>query len=179
MRELCPENELNWYALSVRYQHEVRTGLLLKFKGWETLVPLYRDSRQWSDRVKEIDLPLFPGYVFCRFPRLDCRHVEDTPGVVCTIRFSGNPLPIPQQEIAGIQNMLAAQVRLGPWPFLKTGDRVRIERGPLRGLEGTLVRDREVTRVVVSVEMLQRSITAEVEPSAVVPIRSRSVSGGA
>jgi transcription antitermination factor NusG len=179
MRELCPENELNWYALHVRYQHEVRTGRLLESKGWEILVPVYHDLRRWSDRVKEIDLPLFAGYVFCRFPRFDCRHVEDTPGAVRILRFGGHPAPIPQREIDGIQAMLAARVRLSPWPFLKAGDQVRVERGPLRGLEGTLLRNSDSSRLVVSVEMLQRSIAAEVDPCAVVPIRGRAANGGA
>ena len=119
MRELCPVIDLNWYALHVRYQNEIRIGQLLASKGWKTLVPVYRQNRQWSDRVKEIEVPLFAGYVFCRFSRNECRHLEGTPGVLSTIRFNGEPAPIQPHEIEGIQTMLTAQVRIAPWPVLK------------------------------------------------------------
>ena len=179
MRELCPETELGWYALQVRYQHEIRLGQLLQSKGWATLVPIYRQNRQWSDRVRAIELPLFAGYVFCRFTKTECRYVEDTPGIVGVVRFEGQPSAIPQREINEIQTMLAAPGRLNPWPFLRAGDRVRVERGPLRGLEGTLVRDGDGSRLVVSVEMLQRSIAAEIDPGIVVPVHRRAAGGGA
>lgn len=189
MRELCPESGLRedlpeiagpqWYALHVRYRHELRVGHLLESRGWNTLAPVYRSSRQWSDRRKEIELPLFSGYVFCRFPSEESRYVEDTPGVARIVRFNSRPAPIPAPEIASIQTMIAAGVSLSPWPFLKAGDRVRVERGPLRGLEGTLLRDGESSRLVISVGLLQRSIAAEVEPGMVTPIRGRAATGGA
>lgn len=188
MRELCLENQIHrnlsemegspWYALHVRYQHEVRVGRLLESRGWNTLTPVYRSSRQWSDRVKEIELPLFSGYVFCRFPIEESRYVEDTPGVALIVRFNSRPAPIQPSEIANIQAMVAAGVPLSPWPFLKAGDRVRVDRGPLRGLEGTLLRDGESSRLVISVELLQRSISAEVEPSMVTPVRGMAAKGG-
>jgi transcription antitermination factor NusG len=163
-----------WYALTVRHQHEFRTERLLKSQGWETLVPVYKSNRQWSDRVKEIELPLFGSYVFCRFSLGDRIRIEDTPGVAQIVKFNGQAAEIDAAEIERIQAMLAAKVRLSPWPYLKAGDRVRVERGPLRGLEGTLLRDGDAARLVVSVEMLQRSIAAEVDPDAVVPLRARA-----
>lgn len=179
MRELCPEDGRGWYAVHVRYQHEVRTARVLASNDWETLVPVYRSRRQWSDRMKDIEVPLFPGYVFCRFPREESRHVEDTPGVARIVRFNAQPAAIPQEEISGIQTMMAAGVLVSPWPYLKAGDRVRVERGPLRGLEGTLLRGEDGARLVLSVELLQRSIAAEVDPAMVAPVRGLAARGGA
>lgn len=169
-----PPSAARWYALTVRHQHERQTGRLLNTQGWETLVPVYKTKRQWSDRVKEIEAPLFGGYVFCRFSPNERVRVEDTPGVAQVVKFNGQAAEIEAAEIERIQAMLAAKVGLSPWPYLKAGDRVRVERGPLRGLEGTLLRDGDAARLVVSVEMLQRSIAAEVDPDAVVPIRARA-----
>jgi transcription antitermination factor NusG len=169
-----PPQEAKWYALTVRHQHERQTERLLNSLGWETLAPTYRSKRQWSDRVKEIEQPLFAGYVFCRFSLKDRIRIEDTPGVAQVVKFNGQAAEIEVLEIERIQTMLASKVRLSPWPYLKAGDRVRVERGPLRGLEGTLLRNGDATRLVVSVEMLQRSIAAEVDPDAVIPIRTRA-----
>jgi transcription termination/antitermination protein NusG len=164
--------DLRWYALTVRHQHERQTERLLRSQGWETLLPVYRSQRQWSDRVKEIELPLFSGYVFCRFGLHDRLRVEDTPGVAQVVKFNGLAAPLQDLEIAEIQAIAHSGVRLSPWPYLKAGDRVRVERGPLRGLEGTLLRDGSNARLVVSVELLQRSIAAEVDPSMVTPLRA-------
>jgi transcription antitermination factor NusG len=181
MRELCLETSFGtgpaadrWYALQVRHQSEIRVGRLLGSQGWETLVPLYRSRRQWSDRMKDIELPLFAGYVFCRFPMGVRAQVEDTPGVVQVVKFNGQAAPAEEKEIEEIRAMLRAKVPLQPWPYLKAGDRVRVERGPLRGLEGTLLRSDGSARLVVSVELLQRSIAAEVEPDTIVPLRARA-----
>lgn len=192
LRELCPETGfgagfcmtdanirmtsvdrgVRWYALHVRHQHERQIEKLLRFQGWDTLAPMYRSQRQWSDRVKEIELPIFSGYVFCQFSREQSRQVEDTPGVLQIVKFLGHPAAIEEREIAGIRAMVASKVRLTPWPYLKIGDRVRVDRGPLRGLEGTLLRGSEGARLVVGVELLQRSIAAEVDPEMVTPLRA-------
>ncbi|MEO8097091.1 MAG: UpxY family transcription antiterminator [Acidobacteriota bacterium] len=162
---------LPWFALQVRHQNERQTQRALEFRAWEALVPAYRVTRQWSDRAKEIEMPLFGGYVFCRFGLEDRVRVEDTPGVVRIVKFNGLAAPIEDSEIESIRQMVASKVPLTPWPYLKPGDRVRVERGPLRGLEGTLLRENDRARFVVSVELLQRSVAAEVDPDSVVPIR--------
>jgi transcription antitermination factor NusG len=163
---------LRWYALTVRHQHERQTERVLRSQGWETLVPMYRSERQWSDRVKEIELPLFSGYVFCRFGLRDRVRVEDTPGVAQIVKFNGLAAALEDREIAEIQAMVGSGAKLSPWPYLRVGDRVEVVRGPLRGLEGTLLRDGGEARLVVSVEMLQRSIAVEVDPAMVVPLRA-------
>jgi transcription antitermination factor NusG len=100
--------------------------------------------------------------------------VEDTPGVLQIVKFQGRPAAVEEHEIADIRAMVASKARLTPWPYLKVGDRVRVERGPLRGLEGLLLRGAEGTRLVVSVELLQRSIAAELDPEMVTPLRAMS-----
>jgi transcription antitermination factor NusG len=158
-----------WYALMVRYQHEQQTEKALQSKGLKTLVPLYRSRRQWSDRVKELDLPLFAGYVLCRFALTERIPVLDTPGVAKIVGFGGTPVALDHSEIAGIQRVLASKLSLAPWPYLKTGDRVRVERGVMRGVEGTLLRTKGALRLVIGVELLQRAIAVELDREEVVP----------
>lgn len=146
-------------------------GEALATQGWETLVPLYRTRRQWSDRVKVIEQPLFGGYVLCRFSPDQSLRIEDTPGVARIVEFGGAPAPLSDDEIAGIRRMLEAKLPLMPWPFLAAGDRVRVERGPLKGTAGLLIQVKESFRLVVGVELLHRSIAVEVDPDAVVPER--------
>jgi len=170
---------LRWYAVHVRHRHERQTERVLGSLGWQTLVPVYRSQRQWSDRIKEIEAPLFSGYVFCRFAVEERARVEDTPGVVQVVKFNGQAAALEDGEIEEIRRMVAAKVPLSPWPYLRAGDRVRVERGPLRGLEGTLLRDGGEARLVVSVDLLQRSISAEVDPEMVVPVRALAQGRGA
>jgi transcription antitermination factor NusG len=168
---ISPMATTRWYALTVRHQHERQTEHALQSRGWETLVPLYRSRSQWSDRFKEIDVPLFAGYIFCQFP-LDQRiHVMDTPGVAKIVGFGGAPVPLEDREIADIRLLVASAIPLRPWPYLQPGDRVRVERGPLRGVEGTLLRTKDRWRLVIGVELLQRSIAVEVDPEMIVPVR--------
>jgi transcription antitermination factor NusG len=162
--------EPKWFALSVPYQHERRTEKALRSKGLETLVPVYRSRRQWSDRVKEVEMPLFAGYVLCQFDLTDRIHVTDTPGVAKIVGFGGGPTALEDSEIAAIQQVVALKMPMAPWPYLKTGDRVRVEHGPMRGIEGALLRTKDAVRLVISVELLQRSIAVEVERDTVVPI---------
>jgi transcription antitermination factor NusG len=169
MRELCP-----WYALTVKHQHEVAARSALEFKGFEALAPTYRARRRWSDRVKEIDLPLFAGYVFCRFAFSERIKVIDVPGVAKVVEFGGAPAEISEGEIAAIRTVMASKLPVRPWPCLKPGDRVRVERGPLRGVEGTLLQeDRDRLQLVIGIEMLQRSLAVEVEADMVTPVQAR------
>jgi transcription antitermination factor NusG len=166
MRELCP-----WYALSVKHQHEGAVRAALAFKGFEALAPTYRARRRWSDRVKEVDLPLFAGYVFCRFRLAERIRVMDAPGVSKVVGFGGTPAEVSEAEIAAIRAVMAAKWPVRPWPHLKPGDRVRVERGPLRGIVGTLLREKnQRLQLVISVEILQRSLAVEIEPDMVTPL---------
>lgn len=160
-----------WFALTVKHQHERRVEGVLRAAGVDTFLPLYRARRQWSDRVKDLDAPLFPGYVFSRFTLRDRARVVGTPGVVRIVGFAGLPAPVTEREIDAVRAALASRLPLGPWPYLlKAGGRVRIERGPLRGIEGTLLREGSALRLVLGVELLQRSLVVEVDPEMIGPM---------
>jgi transcription antitermination factor NusG len=122
--------------------------------------------------VKEIELPLFPGYVFCKFALWEKLPVLSTPGVAKIVGFGGTPVPVRESEIEGLRAVLSSGLALRPWPYLKAGDRVRVDRGPLRGLEGTLLAERGCVNLVIGVELLQRSVAVQLEPEMVVPIRT-------
>lgn len=168
-REHCLEPANRWFALTVKHQHERTTQAALEAKLIPTLLPMYKVRNQWSDRTRELEVPLFSGYVFGRFVFADRARVLRTPGVRRIVGFGEAPAPIDDAEIAAIETMIQSNAPIRPWPHLKPGDRVRVERGPLRGLTGTLIREKDVFRLVIGVELLQRSIAAEVAPDVVTP----------
>lgn len=161
-----------WFAVTVRPQHEQSAQKGLEAKGLETYLPLYLAVRQWSDRTKTLQLPLFPGYVFCRFGRTQHTTVVRTPGVRTIVSFGGEPAPVPEVELEAVRRILASGSQVEPWPFLAAGQRIRIASGPLQGMEGTLVETPESCRLVVSVEMFQRSCAVRVERENVVALVS-------
>jgi transcription antitermination factor NusG len=151
----------------IRPQHEraVYDGLVQK--GLDTFLPLYTATRRWSDRVKRLEAPLFPGYVFCRFDSQARTPVLRTPGVRSIVSFGGELIAVPDDEIERVQRILESGTGVEPWPFLKTGQHVRVERGPLAGLEGILAEVRDTWRVVVNLELLQRSIAVQLDRSSI------------
>jgi transcription antitermination factor NusG len=168
------ENITNrWYALRVRSRHENTVATHLQARGYESFLPLYKCKRRWSDRFKEIDLPLFDGYVFCRFNPLNRLPVLAVPGVVHVVGVARNPLPIDDTEIAAIQTAVKSGLPRQPWPFLEIGHTVKIEHGPLCGAEGILLGFRGNRRLVLSVTLLQRSVAVQVDESWVQPIREQ------
>jgi transcription antitermination factor NusG len=152
-----------WYALTVKPNHERAAAQALESKGLETFVPLYRSRRRWSDRTKELELPLFAGYVFCRFRGAERARILSTPGVNSVVGFGNKPAPVDDGEINAVRTLVASGLPVGPWPFLRVGERVRVDSGPLCGVEGILTQVKDAWRVVVSIELLQRSIAAEVD----------------
>lgn len=160
-----------WYALVVKPNHEKAVFQHLSVSEYETVLPLYRARHRWSDRVKEVTLPLFPGYVFCRFSYPSNRvRVLRVPGVRAVVTAGIEPAPIPDREIEAIQTVARSGLPIKPWPFLKVGQRVLVTNGPLRGVEGILIEFRKTWHVIVSVEILQRSVAAEVDLDSVSPI---------
>jgi transcription antitermination factor NusG len=159
-----------WFALRVKSRFEKKTALHLEGIGLEPFNPLYRSRRRWSDRVKEVDLPLFPGYVFCRFNPYDRLPVLQAPGVVSVVGFGGQPAPVDEGEIAAIQGIVHSGCPALPWPFLREGQRVRLVRGALRSLEGILLEVKNECRLVVSVTLLQRSVAVEIDRTDVEPV---------
>lgn len=160
-----------WFALCVRSNFEKRAGDLLKERGFQQFSATYRCKTRWSDRVKWVDRPLFPGYLFCRFDPQNWLPVLQTPGVARAVSFAGKPIPVEEQEIACLQRLLSSAVPLFPRPFLHTGQKVRIKYGPLAGLEGILEEFEKNYRIVVSVSLLQRSVSAEIDADWVETVR--------
>jgi transcription antitermination factor NusG len=167
-------NEKAWYALAVKHQHENAVVSGLRDTGFEALLPLYKSLRKWSDRTKHIDAPVFPGYLFAHFPYDDRVRVLGIPAVRSIVSFNGKPAALTPAELAGIRAAVESKLPLRPWPFLKPGDLVRIDRGPLKGLDGTLVQEKDCLRFVIRVEILQRSVAVEVSPEMIVPLRTRA-----
>jgi transcription antitermination factor NusG len=165
------DNTHRWFALRVKCRYEKLVSTLLRDKGYEEFLPLYWSRRRWSDRFQSVDLPLFPGYVFCRLdpqqPRLP---LLITPGAMHFVGVGRSPEPIDDGEIGAIQAALHSGLRAEPWPFLKVGHRVRLEEGPLNGLEGILIEVRKQHRIVVSVTLLQRSMAVEIERQWIRPL---------
>ncbi len=159
-----------WFALRVKSRCEKVVALMAENRGFEEFVPLYRCRRRWSDRQKEIEFPLFPGYVFCR---LDPQHrlpLLTIPGVVHIVGIGKTPVPIDDAEIAAIQAAVHSGLSAEPWPFLEVGQRVRLDEGPLTGLEGILVATAKQHRIIVSVTLLRRSVAVSIERDWVRPL---------
>ena len=156
-----------WYAVHTRHQHEKNVARVLANKGFEAFLPLYTAVHRWKDRDKQLSLPLFPCYVFLRSPLERWQPILTTPGVHSVLGFGGQHSMIPSWEIESIRRMVGSSLKAEPHPYLKCGDRVRLRAGPLQGLEGILVRKPSVWKLLVSVEMLQRSVAVEVDASMV------------
>jgi len=163
---------VSWFAVRVRSNFERIAAAHLRERGYEEFAPSHRTERQWSDRKKEIDQFLFPGYVFCRFDPQNRLPVLTAPGVVDVVGWGKVPAPIPDEEIERVRKLVQSGLLLSPWPYLELGQVVLIERGPLAGTEGILVEVKGRCRLVVSINLLKRSISAEVERSCVRPVKS-------
>jgi transcription antitermination factor NusG len=159
-----------WYALRVRGRHEKTVASFLEEKGLEPFVPFYRCRKRWSDRIREVELPLFPGYLFCRFDINRRLPILTTPGVLDVVGFGKAFIPVDDVEMGHLQKVVASHSQAEPWPWLEVGQRVRIDRGPLSGVEGLLVGIKSSARLVLSVTLLQRSVAVEVEESSVRPV---------
>ena len=165
---------VQWFALQVRSQHEKTVASTLREKGYEEFLPLCQIKRRWSDRVKRLEAPLFPGYVFCRFDVQKRLPILVTPGVRFIVGVGKIPFPIDNSEIAALQSIVKSGLPAEPWPFLKIGQRVRIEQGSLEGIEGILLTPKSSYRLVVSVTLLQRSVAVEVDRDWVIPVSSHT-----
>jgi len=166
-----------WYALQVRTRWESSTSLLLAGKGYQTLLPTYGAKKSWSGRVRDVNAPLFPGYVFCQFDAHDRLPVLVTPGVISVVGRGKVPVPVEDVEITAIQAIAASGFHAEPWPYLEIGQKVRIESDSLRGLEGILINFKGNDRIVLSVSLLRRSVALEIDRSAVSPIGGTRTAG--
>lgn len=163
-----PGSEPRWYALYTRSRHEKVVAEELVQREIESFLPFREVVSQWKDRRKSVQFPLFPGYLFARFPlrerRLDILKLSS---VVRIIGFNGEPLPIPDEQVQAVKTLVFSTLPFDPHPYVAAGDRVRIIRGPLRGLTGFLAEKKTRCRFIVSVDLIQQAVACEVDAMAV------------
>jgi transcription antitermination factor NusG len=162
--------QAHWYALYTASRHEKYVARQLDAGGLDNFLPLYRSTRRWSDRQKQLDLPLFPGYVFVHIAFQDRLQVQKLPGVLQFVSFNGKPAPLPEGEIELLRDGLARNAWLKPHPYLKTGRRVRVHSGVMAGFSGILIRRKEKLRVVLSIDLIKCSAAVEVDEADVEPM---------
>jgi transcription antitermination factor NusG len=159
----CHHRDREWWAVYTRHQHEKSVVENLSKHGLETFLPLYSVVRQWKDRKKNLSLPLFPCYVFLRGSSERRVQILSTPGVRSIVSMIGRPAAIPEGEIEAIRTVVGSSLVVEPHPFLCRGDWVRIKSGPLAEIEGILIRRKGSSRLILSAELLQKSIAVEVD----------------
>jgi transcription antitermination factor NusG len=152
-----------WFALAVKPRFDKAVARTLEMKGYEILLPLYRKHHRQGVRSKDSDLPLFPGYVCCRFDVETRLPILITPGVVQVLGAGNTPIPLSEVEINSLQTAIKAQLPVQPFPFVETGQRVRIKRGILAGVEGIVIGSKQCLRLVLSITLLQRSVLLEID----------------
>lgn len=163
-----------WYALKVRPRFERSVVSHLQSRGYDPFLPSYAVKRQWSDRVKSIELPLFPGYVFCQFDINSRFPIVTTPGVSFVVGIGRVPEPIAQNEIESIRAVITSGLHYEPYPYLTLGQLVLVERGALTGLAGLITDLKSGSRLIISINLLKRSVSTEIDRSWVKPIDSSS-----
>ena len=174
-------SQMNWYALQVRTKFATVAAMTLASKGYDIFLPTYMQVNRLPGTTKgrERELPLFPGYLFCRFDVNErFMHILTTPGVMSILCAGNTPLSVPEQEISAIQTMVHSGLQPKPWPDLPIGTRVLIEKGPLAGIEGTALRVDNCYKLVVSVALLQRSIAVEISRDWARPIEAEPIRRG-
>jgi transcription antitermination factor NusG len=159
-----------WFALRVKSRHEKAVALAIRSKGFEEFLPLYRWRQTWSDRSKWVEMPLFPGYVFCQLDPARRLPLLTIPGVLNFVCFGKTPVPIEDAEIASVQSAIQSDLVTEPCSFPDGGQRVRIGKGPLAGTEGILIDATDRQRVVVSITILRRSVAVNIESQWVEPL---------
>jgi transcription antitermination factor NusG len=159
-----------WYAAYTNARHEKKVASQLQERRIEHFLPVYRSVRRWKDRRKELDLVLFPGYVFVHLALADRLRVLQLPGVVRFVSFNGQPAPLPGAEIEALRNGLAQGVRAEHHPYLTVGRRVKVTHGPMAGAQGILLRTKNNCRIVISIDAIMRSIAVEINEEDVTPL---------
>jgi transcription antitermination factor NusG len=159
-----------WYAIHTRSRHEKMVRDQFEAKGIIHLLPLHRKRSRWKDRVKTIEVPLFAGYIFGHFALQDKLQVLTTVGVVRLVGINGTPLPVPEDQIDAVRTMFEQRLPYDPHPYLTEGMRVRVKSGPLVGTEGVLVSKKRHYRLVISVDLIQKSVAVDIDSAHVEPL---------
>lgn len=152
-----------WFALRVRSRFDKVVTESLHSRGYESFAALHRVRRYWANRYRQVELPLFPGYVFCSFDPQDRLPVLSCPGVVHLVGFGDRPTPVDESEIEAVRTAILSDLHVEPCAFIAAGQRMRVERGSLAGVEGLVVRVKSQLRLVISITLLQRSVAVELD----------------
>ena len=158
-----PDRSQSWYALYTCARHEKRVAEQIERRQLSCFLPLYRSIRRWKDRRKELELALFPGYVFVHMSLSNKLQVLEVPGVVRFVSFDGQPAVLPEEEIETLRNRLSNGAKIEPHPYLRVGRKVRVRSGPFQGLEGVIRRRKDRCRLIFSIDLIQRSLAIEVD----------------
>jgi transcription antitermination factor NusG len=159
-----------WYVLSVRPRYEKQVTRYLEYHRLNCFLPVYRSVRRWKDRRKELDMTLFPGYVFVNLDLKNRLAFLRAPGVLQFVVFQGGAAAVPDSEMRALQAGMSASLRAMPHPYLCQGCMVRVKRGPLVGMEGRLIRRKDRFRLVLSIDLIMRSVMFEVDEADVAPL---------
>jgi transcription antitermination factor NusG len=159
-----------WFALQTIPRNEKQVERLLTHKGYECCLPMYRQKRRWSDRVIEVELPLFPTYVFCRFISSAIGKAISTPGVIRIVGFGGRPAEVELEEIEALQLLGQSDLLREPWAYVPDGTLVQVETGPLTGAQGIICCGGDKRRLVISVTLLQRSVAIQLDENTIVTV---------
>ncbi|MGA1996179.1 MAG: transcription termination/antitermination NusG family protein [Bryobacteraceae bacterium] len=162
--------QADWYAVRVRSNSEEIAANGLTARGHTVFLPTYKDRRRWSDRIKEIQVPLFSGYVFCQLQPFNTLPVLMTPGVIDIVSFGRELAVVNERELEAVRAILLASLGAKPWPYLESGRKVLIREGPLRGVEGIVLETQDGLTLVVSVSLLCRSVSVKLDRSWVEPL---------
>lgn len=154
-----------WYAAYTHARHEKKVAQQLEERGIEHFLPVYHSVRVWKDRRKELDMVLFPGYVFTRIDLGEKLRVLQLPGVVRFVSFNGQPTPLAGDDLVALRNALQQGMRAEHHPYLTAGRRVKVVRGPLTGARGVLLRLKTNCRIVISIDAILRSVSVEIDES--------------
>jgi transcription antitermination factor NusG len=159
-----------WFALQTKPKNEKQVERLLTHKGYECCLPVYRQKRRWSDRVIEIELPLFPMYIFCRFNSSAIGKAISTPGVTRIVGYGGQPAEVEEKEIEALQLLGRSSLLREPWTYIPNGTLVQVETGPLTGAQGIFCFDEDRRRLVISITLLQRSVAVQLSENTVISL---------
>ncbi len=161
---------LQWYAFRVRSRHEKQVSFSLREKGYRECLPLTRSRHRWADRFAIVELPLFPGYIFCETTRTEIGRIRCTAGIIDVIRAGSTPLAAERSEIESLRKAVQRDLQMENWPYVKPEPRSRmtVMAGPLSGFEGMLVEVKGTEKLVLSIDLLQRSVLVELPASSVV-----------
>jgi transcription antitermination factor NusG len=158
-----------WHALHLKTRFEKIVAQHLRGKGYEEYLPTYR-CQHWSDRIEQLESPLFPGYIFCKFDVTDRLPLLMIPGVISAVGRGRTLMPIPEQEITAVQRVVNSGRQYGPWPEIGVGHAVQVKCGPLQGLEGVIVQVKKNQHLIISVPLLRRCVSVEIDKDSVMPV---------